>query len=255
MKKHHKSIDRTGEKHTTNQGYEIEIIEYTNNENCTVQFKNGFISKNKRYCDITRGEIGNPYHPSVYGTGYMGVGKYKTCINKKTTLSYSRWVKIMERGHSYTKKIKNPSYKDVTVCKEWHNFQVFAQWFDETYNLEIMKEWQIDKDILEKGNKIYSPETCCFVPQEVNQLFVKNDISRGDLPIGVSKHVDGSYVAQLTRKNRGRYLGYFDTPEKAFLCYKFHKEVWIKEIANKWRGKITEECYWAMMMYEVEITD
>ena len=69
--------DRIGEKYTTNEGYEVEILEYFKWDNCTIRFKNGTIVKNVQYSNIKTGKIKNPYHPSVYGVGYKCSESYK----------------------------------------------------------------------------------------------------------------------------------------------------------------------------------
>lgn len=163
--------DRTGEKHITNQGYEVEIIEYFNSLNCTILFSNGLICKNIIYRHIKNGYIKNPLHKTVYNIGYMGVGDYVTVINKKKTRVYLSWYSMMKRSYSEKYHKIYPTYKDVKVCEEWQNFQTFAKWFYENYNPEIMQGWHLDKDILIKDNRIYSPDTCIFVPNEINCVF------------------------------------------------------------------------------------
>ena len=145
---------------------------------------------------------------------------------------------------------KQPSYIGCLVDEEWHNFQNFAEWFEDNY----VEGWHLDKDILIKGNKIYSPETCCFVPLEINSLFTKSDKIRGEYPIGVSKK-DKKYQANVNKNSGFIFLGAFNTPEEAFQVYKTAKEDYIKEVADKWRGQITEQVYQAMYSYQVEITD
>jgi hypothetical protein len=102
------------------------------------------------------------------GTGFVGVGKYKTSIKQKPTKMYSVWKSMLRR------------YKDCSVDSQWCNFQVFAKWHEKNYNPETMKGWHLDKDILVKGNKIYSPKTCCFVPFQINSLFANVTKHKGD---------------------------------------------------------------------------
>lgn len=125
--------------------------------------------------------------------------------------------------------------------------------FDKWFNGEL---WAVDKDILVKGNKVYSPETCCLVPANVNALFVKRDKSRGELPIGVTKHRK-KYRASISINRKQIILPVRNTLEEAFLDYKNTKEEHIKKIAQDEykKGNITEKCYEIMMNYEVEITD
>jgi hypothetical protein len=239
-------MSKIGEKHITNEGYEITIIEYHNIINCTVQFENGVVIKRKQYIDIKRGNIKNPYHPSVYGIAFVGQGEYSQKKNKNAS---NIWRGMFHRCydlkyHSYL------SYKDVTVCEEWHNFQNFAEWFENNYK----ENFELDKDILQKGNKIYSPETCCFVPQEVNKLLTKSNKARGECPIGVTKR-GNMFRAKLNIKKTLKHLGSFKTIDEAFKAYKVAKEDYIKEVADKWRGQIADQAYQALINYKIEITD
>lgn len=195
-------------------------------------------------------KIKNINHPSVCGIGYIGVGDYKIAINGKQTLHYKYWVSLLTRCYDETYRATYLTYKDITVCEEWKCFQIFAQWFEEN----CIEKFHLDKDILFKGNKIYSPETCAFVPQEINNLFTRNNIRRGALPIGVSKS-GSKFRGQLTKNKERVYLGTFDSVEEAFQAYKTAKEVYIKEMADLWRGQITEPTYYAMYNYQVEIMD
>jgi hypothetical protein len=249
-----KKENRVGEKHITNEGYEIEIIEYFGAFNCTVQFNDRFntILYNVIYHQVTKRNIENPNHPKTYNIGYMGIGKFFAKKNGVKTQHYIVWSGIIRRCYNENERHKYPSYKGCLVVEEWHNFQNFAQWFDENYNPETMQDWQLDKDILVKGNKIYSPETCCFVPQEINLLFVNSPNKLNDLPKGVIKH--GNKYRARFGKNR-KHIGLFNIPEEAFHAYKIAKEQHIKETADEWKGLISEEVYQAMYNYVVEITD
>ena len=118
----------------------------------------------------------------------------------------------------------------------------------------------LDKDILCKGNKIYSRETCIFVPQRINNLFTKSNKRRGKNPIGVSDLPSGNY--RVDCKNgygKNIYLGVYATKEKAFQVYKQYKEKVIKEVIDSYEGKIPEPYYSrlreAMYNYRVEIDD
>ncbi len=247
--------DRVGEKYITNEGYEVTIIECINIRNCTAQFKCGLQIKNIQHFNIKRGSIKYPLHPSVYKIGYFGVGKYKgKDIDGKVSKIYSVWYSMLQRCYSKIYQERQPTYKGCSVAEEWHNFQVFAEWFENNYNLETMQGWQFDKDILVKDNKIYSPENCCFVPQEVNKLFTKNNNVRGSYPIGV-RQKEGLFQARVSIKNKETSLGKYNSIEEAFQAYKTAKEIYIKEVADKWKDKITDQVYQSLINYKVEITD
>ena len=242
-------IQRVGEIHTTNQGYEIEIVEYYKANNCTIKFKNGLLLKNINYANIKKGNVRYPLHPSVYNVGFMGIGSYTSRINSKETKYYKAWNGVLERVYSEKLHKVRPTYIGCSVAEEWHNFQNFAKWFEENY----IEGWQLDKDILVKGNRIYSPDTCCFVPPIINTLIISCKSKRGNYPIGVCK-VKNKYICQ-TNSYSVRNNGTFSTPEEAFQVYKEVKEKHIKEVADKWKGLISDKVYQAMYNYKVEITD
>lgn len=186
----------------------------------------------------------------VYGVGINDFdgSVTETGLSKKI---YKLWMGILQR--CYTKiNAKRRSYEDCSVSADWLYFSNFRTWALQNY----VDGYSIDKDILVKSNKVYSPETCCFVPQEINSLIVGQKSRRGTLPIGVSKK--GNKYRAIIRKNcKYIRIGEFFTIEEAFLAYKKEKEQHIKEVATKYfqDGKINEKVYHALMNYKVEITD
>ena len=248
-------IDRVGEIHKNKAGEQFVIINYRRSSDLDVKFEDGTVVTNRRYKEVVTGQIKNLNSPSIFGVGYLGYGKHTAYIDGNRTKKDRYWRGMFRRCYSETELVKHPTYKYVVVGSEWCNFQVFSEWFYESYNSKVMVDWHLDKDILIKGNKVYSPKTCCFVPAEINQLFVKCDKSRGDLPIGVFRSGDKYRVAVRKGKGLRVYLGTFDTIEGAFKAYKSTKEKHIKEVAEKYKNQITEQTYRALINYQVEITD
>ena len=135
--------------------------------------------------------------------------------------------------------------------KKWCNKQIGFRSRDEKG-----KVFHLDKDILIKGNKIYSEDTCCFVPAEINSLFIKCDRSRGEYPLGVNYHkATRKFVAQISYRKTKTHLGLYDTVEDAFKAYKKSKEKLIKSLADKYMDVLDPRVYRAMVEYEVEIGD
>lgn len=188
--------------------------------------------------------------------GIIGIGITDIAVDKhdkKEYKKYTLWRNMIVRVNKYDKS--RPLYKGCTVCKEWHTYSIFKDWVEDSDN-GYKDGYHLDKDILVKGNKKYSPETCCFVPSEINVLFTKRQRFRGNYPIGVC--FDGyGFISSLSTSEGCKYLGYYTTPLEAFNAYKTAKEKYIKELAEKYfqEGKITEKVYNALMKYEVEITD
>lgn len=110
----------------------------------------------------------------------------------------------------------------------------------------------MDKDIIIRGNKVYSPETCCFVPKEINIIFQNKSKRIYDLPIGVYKTRYNKYRASLHINGKRVIIGNFNSPEEAFEEYKKEKEKYIKELANKWKDKIDIKAYNSLINYVIE---
>jgi len=242
-----KKLNRVGEKLITNQGYEIEIINCVNSKEITVQFSDLLktVVSGVRYSDIQG--LRNPNHISHFDIGFLGQGCYNM---KEHPEAYIKWRGMLERCYCKKYHSKKPTYIGCSVVEEWYNFQNFAEWFYKNSR----ESFELDKDILIKGNKIYSPNTCCFVPAEINVLFTKIN-KRGNYPVGVYLHREGKFQASMSVNNKQIYLGLFSTPEEAFQVYKIAKESYIKEIADRWKEKIDIKVYETMYNYQVEITD
>ena len=248
--------DRTNEIAYNNNGEEMRIIRYANRTDIDVQFiKDGTIVEHRTYDNFKAGTIKNPMTPSVFGIGFIGKGKFKTCDeNGEETKCYIAWKSMLKRCYYSKYQETHPTYKGCTVCKEWWNFQVFAEWYYKHYYELENERMMLDKDILKKGNKVYSADNCVFVPSSINNLFVKRDKCRGEYPIGVRKKWN-KFEAQLTKDNKQIHLGYYTTPKEAFLAYKQAKEQFVKEVAEKYKLLIPHELYEALMNYKVEIDD
>ena len=168
---------------------------------------------------------------------------------------------MLQRCYSEKEHERHPTYIGCEVYEGWHNFQNFAKWYKDNYYEVGNEKMCLDKDILFKGNKIYSPDTCIFVPETINKLFIKNDKNRGESVIGATLCKNGKYQAQCniinpeTGKSKQEYLGLYDSQEKAFQVYKYHKERNIKQIADYYKIHIPQKLYDAMYNYEVEIDD
>ena len=254
--------DRIGERNYNTFGSEMIIIEYRNAIDIDIYFPEyDWATKNVTYQNFKKGRVLCAYEPRVYGVGYIGKGEYKVSENGKNTRAYKTWHSMLQRCYDEKLHEKRPTYIGCTVCDEWHNFQNFAKWYEENYYEIEGERMELDKDILDKHNKIYSPDTCIFVPQTINKLFIKCDKLRGELVIGTSLCENGKYqvlcrmINPKTGKSKKEYLGLYDTQEKAFEVYKYYKENYIKQIADYYKEQIPEKLYNGMYNYIVEITD
>ena len=252
---------KIGEESINIQGLKMTIVSYRNFNDIDIIFENGHIKNNVRYDTFKNGQIKDHNIPTVYGVGI--VGDEKISKDGKPFKEYRMWNSMLQRCFSIEEKKKKPNYINTDCCDEWLYYPNFKKWMlsQENYKtlLELDEEICLDKDIMIKGNNIYSPQTCCLVPKNINSLFTKHTRGRGVCPIGVSyqKRI-GKYIARCNDGfNHELHLGYYQNVNDAFNAYKEFKESVIKKIAQYelTKGTITKQCYDAMLKYKVDITD
>ena len=256
-----KKINRTGEERVNNFGSKMIIKEYRTNRDIDVYFPEyNWTFEHVRYDVFKKGNITCPYERRTFGIGYLGEGKYKTRENGKNSDKYVIWHSMLTRCYDPKYQEKYTTYKECKVEEYLLNFQHMGEWIEENYYKVSGEKMCLDKDILCKGNKIYSRDTCIFVPERINNLFVKKDNSRGKDPIGVYQLPSGNYrVTCHNGYGKQIPLGTYSTEEEAFRVYKEYKERVIKETIDSYEGKIPEPFYsklkTAMYNYEVEMDD
>ena len=238
---------------------DFKIVKYNNSTNVEIQFVTTGYEMVARLNHIRNGEIKDPYTPSVYGVGIIGA-KYPVSEGGRDTKEYTLWKNMLKRCYSDAYKKKRPTYECCEVSDNFKNYEYFYEWCHKQIGFGN-QGWHLDKDLLTKGNikgnKVYSEDSCVFIPSEINTLLIKCTASRGKHPIGVYwSKTHKAFVAQVN-KNKGKqeHLGFFKTEIEAFNAYKTTKEAFVKEQANKWKGKIDERAYNALMSYEVDIDD
>lgn len=254
-----KAEERLGETRMMNCGEIAIIVNYVNYNDITVKFEKTGEFVKTTYQHFKNGNVKSRFTPSVCGVGYTGYEKTKD-ENGESYDSYIRWKSMLTRCYSYEYQKKEPTYKDCYVCEEWLNYSNFKNWYDKNYYEIEGEQMALDKDILVKGNKTYSPDTCVFVPQNINALFIKRNKARGEYPIGVYKpNNSNKYKVHCSIfynwKKQQKYLGYYNNIDDAFNAYKQYKEADIKQMADYYKDKIPDKLYEAMYNYKVEITD
>ena len=234
---------------------DFKIVNYNDYGNVEIQFLKTRFETVARLGDIRNGEVKDPHSPSVFGIGVLGT-KYPSRVNGVLTKEYTLWKNMLERCYSDGFKKQRPTYEGCKVSENFKHHEYFYEWCNKQIGFNN-KDWHLDKDLLVKGNEVYSESTCVFIPQEVNSLLVKREALRGDHLIGVYWHnASKAFVAQVGKsKGKQEWLGVFKTELEAFKAYKQAKESFIKEQANKWKGEIDDRAYEALMNYTVEIDD
>jgi len=241
--------NRLGEERIFPNGDVVRIIKYNNSQDIDVLFvKQNIIVKKRRYHNFKIMNIKSREEKKFRNTAYIGNGDNKSQYNNVKCKIYKKWKSMIERCYC----MDIVSYTYVEVCKDWHNFQKFAEWYRENYNPKIMGNWHLDKDILSDEGKIYSPEYCCFVPGEINMSFCRKKKQNIILPSGVFL-VHGKYFRSVLVKNgKNIYLGYFKNEIEAFKEYKKEKEKHIKEMAQKYKSVLPKKTFNALINYSVK---
>lgn len=233
-------------------GCKYEVIEVYA-RTCKIKFLDSFGYEKVVLKNDARRGIRNPYRKSVAGVGYIGEGKYSS-VNAQQL--FMIWSNMLVRCYDEESLKKNITYTECSVDERWHCFQDFAAWCEAQPEFIKNKDWHLDKDIKYRGNKIYSPETCSFVPRDINNLFTLRGNKRGDCPLGV--HWDNkkeTYVAQVNKDQKRKFLGYFPDTDSAFAAYKQAKEEVIREMAEKYKDGICSNVYDSLINWKVEVTD
>ena len=234
---------------------DFKILKYNGTANVEIQFLNTGFKTVVRLVNIKSGGVKDPHLPSVFGVGLLGT-KYPSEVNGVKTKEYVLWADMLRRCYSEGFKKQHPTYEGCKCSENFKSYEYFYEWCNKQIGFAV-EGFELDKDLLTKGNKVYSESTCVFIPTEVNTLLTKRTTSRGRHLIGVYWCNKGKAFRAQVSKNKGKRerLGYFKTEIEAYNAYKKAKESFIKEQAEKWKGKIDERAYNALMSYEVNIND
>lgn len=230
--------DFIGKEYATNEGDIAIVVEYQNYENVFVTFKSkGLWSVFTLKCqlgDLRRGRVKNPWKIQHFGVGYKGVGRYVMAIDGKNTKSYQAWRNMLSRCYNpKDKEYQNYGSRGVVVCKEWYNFQIFAEWFEKNYKTG----YSIDKDLINPGSKEYSSESCTMLPIDLNKF-----LGSSQVPKFWYNQEKGCFVVQGKREDNVNFIvGRYATKEKAIFAFIEYKKNRILYYINKYKDLLTTE--------------
>ena len=190
----------------------------------------------------------------------FGINDKKYPVRSSTreiSKEYATWRGMIGRCYHRTENRKK-AYKSYEGCHVSIFFKYYSNFY-EWANSQIgfgVSNYDLDKDLLKKGNKIYSEDFCVFLPSEINTAIQAKRSDRGYYPIGVYKHTQtGRFISRMRRLNKNIHIGIYNTPEEAFYAYKEKKEEYLRYLAEKHKSYIDERAYLALINYEVDITD
>jgi len=188
----------------------------------------------------------------VYGVG-INDHKCPASMQGKPTREYNLWNNLLKRCYNFEYQTFYPTYLACLVSENFKSYSYFHTWCQNQIGFG-QKGFQLDKDLLLKGNKLYSENTCVFIPNQLNSLLISRKTCRGSLPLGVS-YQGGKFKVQCNSESTARHVGYFNTVNEAFQAYKQVKEGYIKRQAEKWKAHIDPRAYGALIAYEISISD
>lgn len=226
-----------GQRIPTNTG-EFEVIGI-DRQNITVRFDDGYEVVALKG-NVVKGSVRNPYDKTMYGIGFRGEGPYT--MHKQ--LTHSKWSGIFHRCYDEQYNLDHPTYGEAYCHEDWHNYQNFCKWAYEQIGFGV-KGFDLDKDLLVKGNKVYGPATCVFIPQELNKILGNTGPERG---ISTRPDLNGKWVARYQTISGEVYLGCHEK-EKALEIYQESKLEYLKERALYWKDQIDPRAFDALMNY------
>lgn len=250
---------KLGETRINNQGEKMFIDEYNSSSDIKVQFVSTGEVVRTTYGAFKSGSVKSHFTPSVYGVGIVGLENIHD-ENGKFLKSYRCWVDMLRRtcSKSFKEQYKyGYCYDGVTVCDEWLYYPNFKKFYDNNYYEIEGFRTQLDKDILVKGNKIYSPETCAFVPNVVNNILTYNRTKDNGLPSGVTLTLNKKYKVSMstynydTNKTEHKFYGTYDTTEEAYEVYKQAKESNLQRTAEHFKDVLPANVYTALINYQI----
>lgn len=186
----------------------------------------------------------------ILGVATNSKGQYRAAIDGKDTKVYRTWRNMLQRAYCPKYQIKNPAYIGCSVTEEWLEYQEFAKWY-ESHEYSSY-EYELDKDLLIPNNKIYAPDRCVFVPQQLNKLLTDSGAARGQYPQGIYFRKDvNKFVAQIGINGKRKHLGFFNNDLDAYLAYKKAKEAHVKYMANHWQDRIEPVVHHALINWQL----
>lgn len=187
----------------------------------------------------------------VGGVGLYERGRFLGKIDGKITKEYELWNTMLQRCRPGGRiQSLHPTYIGCSVHPDFIKFQDFAEWCQTQIGFGL-KDWQLDKDILIQDNKVYGPDTCCFVPRQLNAMLSHQQSNQGLYPGVRYRAAKNVYYARMKSDGRDKHIGSYTTPEAARTAYVAAKSVEIKRQAEIWKSQIDPRVFDALMTYKV----
>lgn len=238
---------KVGDLVTSERGHTAIVVEYKNNREVTIEYPSGQKEVHQNVA-LVRGKFKDKGQPTYLGVGILG---YDHTNSREQ--SYITWSNMLNRVYAPRSGKEEIYYGGCSVAEEWLYLQTFKKWFG---SQAYCNGYHLDKDLLNKGNKVYGPEFCVLLPQEVNKFLSKARRNRGKWPLGVSyMGCCGKWRSEISVGGKKVHLGLFKSVEEAFAAYKIAKESEAKRLAAFWQSRVDPRAIEALNRFEVQIDD
>lgn len=241
-----------GEILQSNSGDLFEIVSYEHSSRVKICFLESGFTTYGQIGTLIRGGVRDKSKEPFYNILTLDTDEPKYT----ETREYQLWKGMSARCYyNGVYNDRGSTYKGCTMSDNFKIFSFFREWCDKQVGYS-QQGWHLDKDIIQRGNRVYSEDTCAFVPVEINSLILTSKKSRGDYPIGVTFDKErNKFQAQVWIGGKGKYLGRFDSADEAFLAYKVAKESHIKAVAEFWKDSIDSRVYESLLAWTVKPDD
>ena len=227
------------------------VIEYVSYVEVYVKFEDGNIVKT-RVQSLGKGHCRNLNSKLVLGVGIndmLGAEKTKEFIKQR-----QMWFGILQRCFSIKLLERRPTYKNCKVSESWLWLSNFIKDIKsiENYEKSLNEGWQLDKDLLSNEGKLYSKDTCCFIPRSLNLVISSYPKKLNGLPKGVKLSKGGKYFAIIQKEGKKIFLGSYDSVEEASRVYNIAKKEYLLNIADSIKDVVPENVYKALVNFNLE---
>lgn len=234
---------KKGEEYKSNNYGGVTVVAIVTPSTSRVEFENTGGRHVYRNSDIRAGKMKDYSSASMYGVGKIMNLK----LARDNPESFSTWSNMIKRGYDKVWKESNPTYKEVTVRANWHQFPAFHQWYSKQ---AVGDGYILDKDIMSK-RKSYSASSAFMVPHELNMIYSVNTKQKEDTPLGVHK-VGNKFAVRINgfntifpsdQSSKGSYVGTYSNTRTASRVYKYYRARLILSMIKKYKGKINNRLY------------
>ena len=228
-----------GEQFKTNSHGTATIIEYRSYDDVTIKFDN---TGSVRCCGIDTLKTGFVKDRGAKNVVGVGINKVErpARVKGKPVKEYRIWRNMLDRCYSNKQAELYPTYVGCRVSEDFLNYTTFYDWCQTQQGFH--KGYELDKDVLSKGIKIYSPNTCRFVPKEINNLVNKLRNNKGYYWSNQSN----KFVTEVFVDGKKKFLGRFSTEQEARNAVVPLIKQRDRKVLDSWKGEIPIECYLAI---------